>query len=91
VSGARVEEVLGWRPTINSPGRTLGARATHGEACTGRTRAAAAESRGRLELGDDKWVPRVTLSGQRRGAAVAAGGPAGPKALAGWAAVRGQV
>jgi hypothetical protein len=41
---ARVEEVLGWRPAINSPGRTLGVRATHGEACTGQTWAAAAES-----------------------------------------------
>jgi hypothetical protein len=29
---------------LNSPGRILGARATRGDACTGRTRAAVAES-----------------------------------------------
>jgi hypothetical protein len=82
-SGARVEEVPGWRRLIKAWGGPLACGPRTGRrAPVGLGRRRRSPGRGRLELGDDKRVPRVSLSGQRRGAAAAAGGPAGPKALA---------
>jgi hypothetical protein len=79
---ARVGEVPGWRRALNSPGGLLGVRATHGEACSRRTRAAARPrpNPGRARRGgrDDMRVPPVSGSGRRRGAGKRAGdrGPA---------------
>jgi hypothetical protein len=62
------------------PGKTLGVRATHGEACFARTRRQRqSPGRRRAELGDDKQTPQVSGIGTEEGAAAVLGGPAGPQ------------
>jgi hypothetical protein len=64
---ARVGEVPGWRRALNSPEKGPW-RAGHvgREACSHRTRRRRSPWRGRLGRGDDRWVPSVSLSGERR-------------------------
>jgi hypothetical protein len=74
---ARVEEVQGRRPAINSPGGFLGVRAMRGDTCLGRTQGRRRRSPGRTrrKVGDDRWAPLVSDSGRgqrRRGMAAVA-------------------
>jgi hypothetical protein len=98
-SGVSGRASRGRRSAINSPGGRLGVRATHGDACAGRTRwrreARPSPARGPRAGGDDKGAPPVSGTGRgmrlRRGWA----GGAGPRGCwdggavaASWAAKR---
>jgi hypothetical protein len=65
---ARVGEVPGWRRALNSSEKGPWHAGHAGrEACSCRTRRRRRSPwRGRLGGGDDRWVPSVSLSGERR-------------------------